>query len=83
MEEMIMLTTSKEMLQHAAANGYAVPAINTQGGNYDIIWAVCKAAEDLGSPIMLAHFNPHSRKGSDCKTNNFPFKYFPFFYTIY
>ena len=51
-----MLTTSKEMLQHAAANGYAVPAINTQGGNYDIIWAVCKAAEDLGSPIMLAHY---------------------------
>ena len=41
-----MLTTSKEMLQQAAANGYAVPAINTQGGNYDIIWAVCKAAED-------------------------------------
>ena len=56
MEEMIMLTTSKEMLQHAAANGYAVPAINTQGGNYDIIWAVCKAAEDLGYPIMLAHY---------------------------
>ena len=51
-----MLTTSKEMLQQAAANGYAVPAINTQGGNYDIIWAVCKAAEDLGSPIMLAHY---------------------------
>ena len=56
MEEIIMLTTSKEMLQQAAANGYAVPAINTQGGNYDIIWAVCKAAEDLGSPIMLAHY---------------------------
>ena len=51
-----MLTTSKEMLKQAAANGYAVPAINTQGGNYDIIWAVCKAAEDLGSPIMLAHY---------------------------
>ena len=51
-----MLTTSKEMLMAAAAGGYAVPAVNTQGGNYDIIWAVCKAAEDLQSPIMLAHY---------------------------
>ena len=50
-----MLTTSKEMLLDAALNGYAVPAINTQGGNYDIIWAICKAADDLRSPIMLAH----------------------------
>ena len=51
-----MLTTSKEMLLDAAKNGYAVPAINTQGGNYDIIWAICKAAEDLHSPIILAHY---------------------------
>ena len=51
-----MLTTSKEMLLDAARNGYAVPAINTQGGNYDIIWAICKAADDLRSPIMLAHY---------------------------
>ncbi len=49
-----MLTTSKQMLVEAAAGGYAVPAINTQGGNYDIIWAICKAAEDLKSPVMLA-----------------------------
>ena len=51
-----MLTTSKQMLVEAAAGGYAVPAINTQGGNYDIIWAICKAAEDLKSPVMLAHY---------------------------
>ena len=35
-----MLTTTKEMLKKARREGYAVPAINTQGGNYDIIWAV-------------------------------------------
>lgn len=51
-----MLTTSKEMLRAAADGGYAVPAVNTQGGNYDIIWAACKAAEDLKSPIILAHY---------------------------
>lgn len=51
-----MLATSKEMLLNAAKYGYAVPAINTQGGSYDIIWAICKAAEDMCSPIILAHY---------------------------
>lgn len=51
-----MLTTTKEMLQKARREGYAVPAINTQGGNYDIIWAVCRAAEELHAPAILAHY---------------------------
>lgn len=51
-----MLTTTKEMLQKARREGYAVPAINTQGGNYDIIWAVCRAAEEMRSPAILAHY---------------------------
>ena len=51
-----MLTNNLEQLRKAAKNGYAIPAINTQGGNYDIIMAVCKAAEELKSPIILAHY---------------------------
>lgn len=51
-----MLVTNKETLHHASKNGYAIPAINTQGGNYDIIWAICRAAEELKSPIILAHY---------------------------
>lgn len=51
-----MLTTNLEMLQKAAQEGYAIPAINTQGGNYDIIRACCKAAEEMQSPIILAHY---------------------------
>jgi len=51
-----MLTTNKEILKTASENGYAIPAINTQGGNYDIIWAVCKAAEEMKSPVILAHY---------------------------
>lgn len=51
-----MLVTNKEALQKASKSGYAIPAINTQGGNYDIIWAVCKAAEELQSPVILAHY---------------------------
>jgi ketose-bisphosphate aldolase len=51
-----MLVTSKEMLINAQRGKYAVAAINTQGGNYDIIWSICKAAEEMSSPIILAHY---------------------------
>lgn len=51
-----MLVTNKENLMKAAKGGYAIPAINTQGGNYDIIWAICRAAEELRSPVILAHY---------------------------
>jgi ketose-bisphosphate aldolase len=51
-----MLVSSKEMLINAQKGKYAVAAINTQGGNYDIIWSICKAAEEMSSPIILAHY---------------------------
>lgn len=51
-----MLSTNLEMMQKARKEGYAIPAINTQGGNFDIIWAICKAAEEMDSPIILAHY---------------------------
>ena len=51
-----MLTTSYEMLKKAYKGRYAVPAINTQGGTYDIIRAICMAAEELQSPVILAHY---------------------------
>ena len=51
-----MLTTTKEMLRRAQEGGYAVAAVNTQGGTYDIILAVCMAAQELRSPVILAHY---------------------------
>lgn len=51
-----MLTTNMEQMKQAAKGGYAIPAINTQGGSYDIIMAICKAAEELQSPVILAHY---------------------------
>lgn len=51
-----MLTNNLEQLRKASREGYAIPAINTQGGNYDIIMGICKAAEELRSPIILAHY---------------------------
>lgn len=51
-----MLTTNLEQMQKASREGYAIPAINTQGGNYDIIMGICKAAQEMQSPIILAHY---------------------------
>lgn len=51
-----MLTNNLEQLKKASREGYAIPAINTQGGNYDIIMGICKAAEELRSPVILAHY---------------------------
>ncbi|QAT50515.1 class II fructose-bisphosphate aldolase [Caproiciproducens sp. NJN-50] len=51
-----MLTTNLEEIKKASRSGYAIPAINTQGGNYDIIWACCRAAEEMKSPMILAHY---------------------------
>ena len=61
-----MLTTTEEMLRKAYKGHYAVPAINTQGGCYDIIRAICLAAEKAGSPVILAHYlNTGTYSGHD------------------
>lgn len=51
-----MLSNNLDILKKASKEGFAVPAINTQGGNYDIIWACCKAAQEMRSPMILAHY---------------------------
>lgn len=61
-----MLVTNRENMIKASKFGYAIPAINTQGGNFDIIWAVCKAAEEMKSPVILAHYvNTGAYSGND------------------
>lgn len=51
-----MLITGKELVVDAQKKGYAVPSINTQGGNYDIIRSCVEAAEEKKSPIILAMY---------------------------
>lgn len=61
-----MLTTTHEMLRKAYQGGYAVAAINTQGGTHDLIRAVCLAAQELRSPVILAHYpNAGAYSGHD------------------
>lgn len=51
-----MLCSNLDQILKASAEGYAIPAINTQGGNYDIIRAICETAEEMKSPVILAHY---------------------------
>ena len=51
-----MLSNNLDMLKRAYKEGFAIPAINTQGGNYHIIWACCRAAQEMRSPMILAHY---------------------------
>lgn len=52
-----MIVSMKELLIKAHKNHYAVPALNTQGGMYDITWAILRAAEEMNSPVILAHYD--------------------------
>lgn len=52
-----MLVTSKEMLNDAKKNHYAVPAANFF--DFDSARTYVKAAEDLGKPLMLAFAQSH------------------------
>ncbi|MDR2888748.1 MAG: class II fructose-bisphosphate aldolase [Lachnospiraceae bacterium] len=52
-----MICSIKDMVNKAYEGHYAVPAFNTQGGNYDITQAICQAAEESRSPIILAHYD--------------------------
>lgn len=51
-----MIVTAAELMADAQEKKYAVPAINTQGGNYEIIRACIEAAEETGSPMMVAMY---------------------------
>jgi len=51
-----MIVTAAELMADAREKKYAVPAINTQGGNYDIVRACIEAAEEVGSPMMVAMY---------------------------
>lgn len=50
------LVISSEIVLDAQKKGYAVPAINLQGGSYDMIRAACEAADELKSPMILAMY---------------------------
>lgn len=55
------LTPSKPMVQEAHENGYAVAAINSNGGNYDIMRACLETAEELKAPLIINVYAKNAR----------------------
>ncbi|MBN2302533.1 MAG: class II fructose-bisphosphate aldolase [Lentisphaerae bacterium] len=51
---------AKPLVLDAQKNGYAVPALNTNGGTYDITRAALEAAQELKSPLILQVYEPNT-----------------------
>ena len=50
---------AKALVTAAQAGGYAVPALNTNGGTYDITRAALEAAQEMQSPVILQVYEPN------------------------
>lgn len=50
---------AKHICDQAAAKGFGVPALNTNGGTYDITRAIIEAAEELQSPLIIQCYEPN------------------------
>lgn len=48
------------MVRAAWENGHAVPALNTNGGTYDITRAALEAAQELRSPVIIQVYEPNT-----------------------
>ena len=47
------LYNAKYLCEEAAAKGFAIPALNNNGGSYDIGRAIIEACEELQSPLII------------------------------
>jgi fructose-bisphosphate aldolase, class II len=53
------LYNAKQICDIAASKGFGVPALNNNGGNYDIARAIIEAAEELSSPLIIQCYEPN------------------------
>ena len=51
--------SAKPLVTAAQAGGYAVPALNSNGGTYDITRAALEAAQEMQSPVILQVYEPN------------------------
>jgi ketose-bisphosphate aldolase len=51
---------AKPLVDAAQAGGYAVPALNTNGGTYDITRAALEAARETRAPVILQVYEPNT-----------------------
>src|ERR1700756_96664 len=53
------LLNAKQICDVAAAKGFGVPALNNNGGNYDIGRAIIESCEELRSPLIIQCYEPN------------------------
>ncbi len=53
------LYNAKHLCDQAAAKGFGIPALNNNGGTYDIGRAIFEAAEELRSPLIVQCYEPN------------------------
>jgi ketose-bisphosphate aldolase len=53
------LYNAKQLCDQAAAKGFGIPALNNNGGSYDIGRAIVEACEELRSPLIIQCYEPN------------------------
>ena len=53
------LVNAKQLCDVAASKGFGIPALNNNGGSYDIGRAIIEAAEELQSPLIIQCYEPN------------------------
>ena len=54
------IVSAKPLVSDAHQKGYAVPAFNTNGANYDITRAALEAAQEMRSPLIIQEYEPNA-----------------------
>jgi ketose-bisphosphate aldolase len=55
----VKLLNAKQICDVAAAKGFGVPALNNNGGSYDIGRAIIESCEELQSPLIIQCYEPN------------------------
>ncbi len=53
------LLNAKQICDQAAAQGFGIPALNNNGGSYDIGRAIIESCEELRSPLVIQCYEPN------------------------
>jgi ketose-bisphosphate aldolase len=53
------LVNAKYLCDLAASKGFGIPALNNNGGSYDVGRAIIEAAQELDSPLIIAEYEPN------------------------
>lgn len=58
-DTIMKLVNAKYLCDKALAKGFGIPALNNNGGNYDIGRAIIESAQELNSPLIIQCYEPN------------------------